>query len=299
MTVVVFVRSANCHTQLLALLAHRKTRPTVRLAILLRNMSDSVAPIAFDHSLAGKVVLPGDAVAELLDPPPPSAGKPGAHVVRLGVGVARAAPPRADTVVATHAGAPRFEPARNKVWVAGGGRRRYDPVAGDAVVAVVTDRHAEEYRVDMAGTDTATLPALGFEGATKRNKPALVAGSAVYCRVTRADTDMECEVSCVEPGSSGSWVSGECLYGELKGGNVVSVSLRLAAELQAEDSVVLGTLGAAVPFESAVGKNGRVWVKSGTVRSTVLLCLLISKADVMEVGAWKKHCARVLAQFKP
>lgn len=263
----------------------------------------SPPPISFDESLSNTVVLPGDAVAQLLAPPPPppaASGRPAtAAVVRLGAGVARAAPPRADTVVATHAGAPRFDAARSKVWVSGGGRRRYDPAVGDAVVAVVTDRHAEEYRVDMAGTDTATLPALAFEGATKRNKPALTAGCAVYCRVTRADVDMECEVSCVEPGSSGSWVGGECLYGELKDGNIVSVSLRLAAQLQAEDSVVLGTLGAAVPFESAVGKNGRVWIKSGAVRSTVLLCLLVAKADVMELDAWKKHVAKVLAQFKP
>jgi exosome complex component RRP40 len=263
-------------------------------------MSSDSGAITFNSDLKGGFVLPGDAVASLHDPPPSAAAaKPGSNVVRLGTGVAVADAPNTSTVIATKAGNANFDAQRSKVWVDGGSGRRYDPAVGDAVVAVVTDRHAEEYRVDMAGVDTATLPALAFEGATKRNKPALVIGSFVYCRVTLASRDMECEVSCIEPGSSRSWVSGETLYGELKGGNLLLVSMSLAAQLQSENSVVLGTLGASIPFESAVGANGRVWVKSGTVRSTVLLCLLIAKADKLSLDAWKKHVARVLSQYSP
>lgn len=167
-------------------------------------------------------------------------------------------------------------------------------------MAVVTDRFAEEYRIEMRGTDVANLAVLAFEGATKRNKPALAVGAAVYCWVKLADPDMECEVSCVEPGSSGSWVSGETLYGELKGGgNIVEVSLALAARLQAPDSQVLGALGAKFRFESAVGANGRVWIKSGKTRDTVMLCLLVAKADVLPLPEWKKHVATILSKYTP
>jgi exosome complex component RRP40 len=257
---------------------------------------------------AGAIVVPGDVVATLADvPSPPAAGAGGranpSNLVRLGTGVAVADAPSSSstvtTVIATKAGAARFDARRSKVWIDGNQRRRYDPVVGDAVVAIVTDRHAEEYRVDMAATDTATLPALGFEGATKRNKPALVVGSSVYCRITRASRHMECEASCVEPGSSRSWVTGETLYGELKGGNLVDVSLALAARLAAADSPILGTLGASIPFESAVGANGRVWIKSSSTRSTVLLCLLVAKADTLALDAWRQHVSRVLSQYKP
>lgn len=240
------------------------------------------------------ILLPGNEVAVLAPAAPPApADKQQPHVIRLGTGVFQ----RDTRFVASKAGKACLDARRSKVWVSSN-QRRYEPNVGDAVVAVVTDRHAEEYRVDMAGTDTATLPALAFEGATKRNKPALVVGSSVYCRVTRASKDMECEVSCIEPGSSRSWVGGETLYGELKGGNIIRISLDLAARLQAEDSPILGTLGAAVPFESAVGSNGRLWIKSGTTKSTVLLCLLVAKADELPLESWKKHVARVMSQFK-
>lgn len=233
-----------------------------------------------------EVVLPGSQVAAIS----PS-GKP--RVIRLGAGVFQ----RDDEFVASKAGKPCLDIRRSKVWVSSN-QKRYEPTVGDAVVAVVTDRHAEEYRVDMAGTDTASLSALAFEGATKRNKPTLVVGSSVYCRVTRASKDMECEVSCIEPGSSRSWVSGETLYGELKGGNSMDISLDLAAQLQAENSPILGTLGASIPFESAVGSNGRLWIKSGSTKSTVLLCLLVAKAQNLSLDAWKKHVARVVSQFE-
>lgn len=179
-----------------------------------------------------------------------------------------------------------------------GSQRRYVPAVGDAVVATVTERFGEEYRVEMRATDSANLAVLSFEGATKRNKPVLAVGASVYCWVKVADGDMECEVSCIEPGSSGSWVSGETLYGELKGGgNIVEVSLSLASKLQAPDSPVLGTLGGKIRFESAVGANGKVWIKSGDTKSTVLLCLLVAKADVLPLAEWKAHVGKIISQY--
>jgi exosome complex component RRP40 len=243
---------------------------------------------------AGYVVLPGDTVGTLENAPTGAAASGKRAVIRLGAGVEQ----RDRWLMATKAGEVLHDTRRSKVWVSGN-QRRYEPVLEEAVIGVVTDRHAEEYRIDIRGTDTAMLPALAFEGATKRNKPSLVVGSSVYSRITLASKDMECEASCVEPGSSRSWVSGETLYGELKGGNVVDVSLRLSRELQADNSAVLSRLGAAVPFESAVGANGRVWIKSGSTRSNVLLCLLVSKADELPLDKWNEHVTRVLAQFRP
>ena len=47
---------------------------------------------------------------------------------------------------------------------------QYTPVVDDLVVGVVVDKHTENYRVDIGATHPAQLPALAFEGATKRNK---------------------------------------------------------------------------------------------------------------------------------
>lgn len=231
-------------------------------------------------------VLPGAVIARLHEVTSGSRA-----VVRLGPGVLQ----RGTDVVATKPGAAHLDARRGKVWVSGN-QRRYEPAAGDMVVGVVVERHSEQYTLALRGTDVAILPSLAFEGATKRNKPHLVVGNAVYCRVVRAHRNADCEVTCVEPGSSKSWVSAEATFGELKGGNIVSVSLGLARALQARDGTLLAVIGKRIPFESAVGANGFVWVRSDSVENTVLISNAIQKADVMPREKWQNFVARMLRQ---
>jgi exosome complex component RRP40 len=239
---------------------------------------------------AGTVAIPGDVIGTIDE----SASESGNRtVVRLGSGVTYVG----QCLVATKAGTIAKDPRRSKVWIAGN-QKRYEPAVEDAVVAIVIDRHAEEYRLDIRGTDTAVLSTLAFEGATKRNKPALNIGSALYCRITSATKDMDIEASCVEPGSSRSWVSGETLYGELKGGNLVTVSIALARSLQDKNSRILAELGSRMRFELAVGANGRIWLMSDSVRNTIILCLLVGKADEMSFTDWQGHAKKVLNNFK-
>ena len=48
---------------------------------------------------------------------------------------------------------------------------QYLPASEDPVIGVVAERHSENYKVDVGGPELVNLPALAFEGATKRNKP--------------------------------------------------------------------------------------------------------------------------------
>ena len=50
---------------------------------------------------------------------------------------------------------------------------KYVPSVDDMVVGVVLDRHGEAYKVDVGSAATASLPILGFEGASKKNRPML------------------------------------------------------------------------------------------------------------------------------
>ena len=43
----------------------------------------------------------------------------------------------------------------------------------DSVIGVVTDKHSENFDVDIGGPFRALLPVLAFEGATRRNRPNL------------------------------------------------------------------------------------------------------------------------------
>lgn len=239
----------------------------------------------------GTVVLPGDLAATL--EPQAQTGKKSRAVVRVGTGINH----DETELQVTKAGTLRFDPRRSKLWIEGN-QKRYYPGLEDAVIGIVTEKHGEEYRMDLAGTETATLSALAFEGASKRNRPNLIAGALIYCRVTVSSRDWEAEVSCIEPGSSKSWVTGETLYGELKEGMLIRVSLAVARCLIRHDNPFLALLGSEVPFESAVGVNGRVWIKAGTVAHTVLVTTALSKIGKMSFPDWKILVKRLLSRGK-
>ena len=59
-------------------------------------------------------------------------------------------------------------------------------------------------------------------------------------------------------------MTGESIFGELRGGTVLRVSCNLAFRLFNPACAVLASFGAAVPFEVAVGLNGIVWVRASS-----------------------------------
>mmetsp|Transcript_15947 Transcript_15947/g.25879 ORF Transcript_15947/g.25879 Transcript_15947/m.25879 type:complete len:200 (-) Transcript_15947:5-604(-) len=133
-----------------------------------------------------------------------------------------------DKVVVTQAGVLHFQQP-NIYWV-----EHYDhlyrPHLEDNVIGVVTDTFAEAYHVDIRCGSLAQLPTLAFDGASKRNRPTFEVGTLVYCRVAQVHKDMDPELSCmVVNGPKKDWMTGESLYGELKGGYVFNCSLGLAS----------------------------------------------------------------------
>jgi len=83
----------------------------------------------------------------------------------------------------------RVRPALSQAARRARGGGRYIPAAGDAVVGTVAERHADSYTVELGAPFPGTLPALGFEGATRRNRPTLAPGDLVYARVAAASRD--------------------------------------------------------------------------------------------------------------
>ncbi len=79
--------------------------------------------------------------------------------------------------------------------------------------------------------------------------------------------------------------------GELSGGMVFDVSLGLARRLMMPDVagqggvVVLEELAEHVPFELAVGRNGRVWVDAGGIKKTLAVGRAITEVDEGVLGA--------------
>lgn len=138
----------------------------------------------------------------------------------------------------------------------------YFPKSGDLVLGRITNKFAFSYEVDIGAYSTATLDALEFDGATKKNKPNLEVNSLIYCRILSTDRFSRPTLSCISPVHKKSWTSGESYFGPIKGGFLLECSKKLISYLQSKKCYLLATLGQLFEFEIIVGFNGRVWVNS-------------------------------------
>ncbi|KAJ2478244.1 exosome non-catalytic core subunit rrp40 [Coemansia sp. RSA 2131] len=222
-----------------------------------------------------KVVVPGDVIDTHTEEEE--------SVLRLGPGLIQ----QAGKVNAIAAGVLHASSDTNHFWVVGN-RRRYVPAEGEPVVGVVLGRHGEGYRVDIGSAHDALLPLLAFEGATRRNKPNLAVGATVYARVSVANEMMDPELECFNSHTGKS--EG---YGELTQGFTFKCSLGMARRLLNAKAPVLNALGDQVPFEAAVGVNGRVWINAGAPEKTILVVNAIKNSEYLD-GKQSKQMVKEL-----
>lgn len=228
---------------------------------------------------AGCVVVPGDTV-----------GHVGSEELRVGPGLMQASGER---VVTTRAGELCYKPRHKYWWVEHAGGRRYVPALEDLVLGVVVGQTGDVYTVDIGAAGLATLRCVeGFEGATKRNRPRLAPGALVYARVVAAARDLDAELECMSVRKRADG------FGELTGGHVLRCSLGLARSLLDPRCAVLACLGELLPYEVAVGMNGRVWVKAGTAREMVFVANAIQNSESMRVPEIKAMVAALFQRME-
>ena len=115
-----------------------------------------------------------------------------------------------------------LETANNTIYV-DNSQQRYLPALGDPVIGIVMGKMGEGYKVDIGGPFNCYLESTAFEGATKRNKPTIANGGAVFGRITLSNRDMEPEMVCF--GASGKSEG----YGDLPlEGHIIKIGLSLA-----------------------------------------------------------------------
>ncbi|KAK4137061.1 hypothetical protein BT67DRAFT_201145 [Trichocladium antarcticum] len=231
------------------------------------------------------IVLPGETIDPSLIP---------SHQklpLRLGPGL-RHIPP--SDIVPTVAGQLITNPARNSMWIEYNSQR-YIPSTSDLILATVTRATPDAYLCTLSPyTPPATLPTLSFEGATKKTRPILTPGALVYARVTLANRHMDPELECVSAATG----KAEGL-GPLAGpGCVFDVSLGFARRLlmaRSREEGGVGVLemlggeegaagGGGLAFETAVGRNGRVWVGSESARTVVVVGRALQETDRAGLG---------------
>ncbi|KUJ13668.1 uncharacterized protein LY89DRAFT_698861 [Mollisia scopiformis] len=238
-------------------------------------------------------VLPGDTIDAGVLPSHPT------QPLKLGPGL-RHIPP--NTITSTVAGQLCTDKRKNAVWVEYNGSR-YIPTVGDLVIATVQKSGLDYFYVSLSDyTSNAALPQLSFEGATKKTRPQLSTGALVYARVTLANKHMDPELECVSSPTGKS----EGL-GPLNGGMLFSISLGMARRLmlakpsEQGDLVLLDVIGeGGVPFEIAAGRNGKVWVDSKHIKTTLAIGHAIQDTDTKSLSteAQKKLGKKIAKDVK-
>lgn len=157
---------------------------------------------------------------------------------------------------------------------------QYVPAPNDQVIGQVTKGGVESYSVSLFSAHNGTLPALAFEGATRRNRPNLAVGDLVYARVAAVESWMEPELSCIDATTGRAEGLGE-LKADAEHGYAMlwPVSLALARSMHRPKHQLLPRIAAHFPFEAAVGLNGLVWTRTGTAQQGVALGQLLAAAD--------------------
>merc|ERR1712029_211404 len=154
--------------------------------------------------------------------------------------------------------------------------KRYVPVKGENVLGIVTAKGGDNFRVDIGTAESASLSYLAFESATKKNRPNVNVGDVVYAKLIVASKDMEPELVCVDGYGKKAGM------GVLEdGGYVFSVSLNTVRKLLSKECVLLQTLGKQIPFEIAVGTNGRIWIRGKSVSDTICIANAIEVSEHM------------------
>ncbi|NXC05950.1 EXOS3 protein, partial [Orthonyx spaldingii] len=171
---------------------------------------------------------------------------------------------------------------------AGGGACWYVPVKGDHVIGIVTAKAGDVFRLDVGGSEPASLSYLAFEGATKRNRPNVQVGDLIYGQFLVANKDMEPEMVCID--SSGK-SSGMGLIGQ--DGFLFKVSLGLIRKLLAPKCEIIQELSQLYPFELVLGMNGRIWVKAKTVQQTLIIVNILEACEYMTAEQRKQVLAKL------
>ncbi|XP_075220550.1 exosome complex component Rrp40 [Lycorma delicatula] len=164
-------------------------------------------------------------------------------------------------------------------------QKRYVPSCGEFVIGIVTNKAGDYFKVDIGSSEMAALSYLSFEGATKKNRPDINVGDALYTKILSANKDMEPELVCVDS----DWKKGFAGLLDTRG-FIFTCSLNLVHKVLSCCNELFNILGRLVRFEVAVGMNGRIWIKSENYRYTLAIINTILSVELMTKEEMLKRC---------
>lgn len=162
--------------------------------------------------------------------------------------------------------------------------KRYIPAVGDYVIGTILGQYSDSYKVSLSSfSSSVTLSYMAFPNASKKNKPTLKVGDLVYARVCTAEKELEAEIECMD-----STTGQNAGFGLLEGGIVVDVTLGYARHLLFdEDFPLFKILARYTQFETAIGVNGKVWLKCEEAKNTLACYRSIINCQKVPVAKYK------------
>ena len=143
--------------------------------------------------------------------------------------------------------------------------------------------------MDIGASEQASLSYLGFEGASKRNRPDVQVGDVIFGKLLIASKDMEPELVCVDShGKKGK-------LGVLNpDGMLFSCSLSLIRKILNPGCPLFKLLAKEHKYELAVGMNGKIWIKAGpSVEETIAVANAILAAEFTPPDEMSALCSKI------
>lgn len=89
--------------------------------------------------------------------------------------------------------------------------------------------------------------------------------------MTSTPKHLKNKVSCKEKKGRKEWMTGEAMYGELKGGVMVEVGAGLVGRLAKQGDQLFKQIALFASFEVCLAANHRLWIKADNHNDTILI----------------------------
>ena len=138
----------------------------------------------------------------------------------------------------------------------------YSPKEGDIVIGILSQKTYEMYRANILANKEASLNSIDFQDATRKTKPNLNVGDAVFAKVEKENKYSNATLTCKSSNNSKGWSSGESTYGELKGGKLYDYNRYLCFKLLDNKDFIHRLKECVTSLKLKIGYNGRIWIKT-------------------------------------
>ncbi|KAK3860791.1 hypothetical protein Pcinc_033177 [Petrolisthes cinctipes] len=226
------------------------------------------------------VVLPGDRIPQL---------DPEAHkdTVFIGPGLRC----QEGVVYATRSGHLRI--ANKKLYYIDSHQKRYIPQQGEYVIGIITKKKGDNYLINIAANEYATLSDLLFENNARKARTNLRPGDLIFGKLLVASKDKEPELVSIDIVNNTVGISSLP-----ESGILFHVPLHVARLIANPGNTMLKIIAKKIEYTIVVGYNGRVWLKSQNLNNVVIIMNFVMMLEVFTLDEAEKNVQLALGSSR-